>query len=548
MKPVSLPTLFGNNVPHVSFNSRRRLQCQARRYSSDPIVPESDVIVIGSGVGGLTSAAMLAKYGSSVSVVEANGTPGGCAHGWSRGDYHFDSGASLFFGISNNHDLENPLTSVLALLEEEVDMIKYDINKTKLFWNNAVFQTQIGSPDFPQVIQELWGRSAKEDWIQLQDLCRNYGKLATSISPLAVRYDNWIALTAIGRDPITFLKFITDHSRLSTENFDTLISPVLHSTELKEFINVLCQGTSGLPANEILASYMIRAFNRLYQTDSQWEFPKGGSQSIINALIRGLRKHQGRLYLNSRVKRILVDKNRAIGVELSNGKKLFAKQAIISNATIWDTKNLIPQDSTLQEFEDYINQVEKNDSFLHLHLAFRGPDLNDLPLHSFFFDDELVEDNGWPTICIPTAVDPSLAPPGYHTLHAYLSESYTPWSGLKSSSPVYKQMKKDRTQVLWNLIKRLIPDIEERLEFELIGSPLTHERFLNRSEGTYGPKNLLKIKTTPTAIKPMKNVFCVGDSTFPGTGTPAAAASGMWVANTLTSIQNQWNALNQLEL
>eukprot|EP00210_Caulerpa_lentillifera_P007892 g7533.t1 len=537
------------NIPQVPNRFPRSARLQARRYPSDAFVHETDVVVIGSGVGGLSCAGLLAKYGTKVAVFEAHSIPGGCAHSWHRGDYHFDSGTSLFFGISNNRDLENPLTSVLALLEEQVDMIEYGIDKTRLFWNDAEFQTQIGSISFPSVVQELWGETAKEDWIQLQELCKKYGELATSIHPMAVRYDNWIALTAIARNPVQFFNFITDRSGMSTENFAKLISPVLRTPKLKEFVNLLCQGTSGLAADEILSSYMIRAFNRLYQTDSQWEFPHGGSQSIVNALIRGLRKHKGTLHLNSRVKRILVDKGgRARGVELMNGRRVIAKQAVVSNATIWDTLNLIPDEFVLDEFRDYITQVQKNDSFMHLHLAFKGPELSDLPLHAFFFDSELVNDSGWPTICVPTAIDDSLAPHGYHTLHAYASESYSQWSGLTTNSPEYRRLKEDRTRVLWKLVKRLIPDIDERLEFQLIGSPLTHERFLNRSEGTYGPKNLLKVKSTPTPIKPVDNVYCVGDSTFPGTGTPAAAASGMWVANTLTSLQNQWSALNQLSI
>lgn len=514
----------------------------ARSFSSD-----ADFVIIGAGIGGLSCGALLSKYGFNVSVLEAHSIPGGCAHGWKRGDYHFDSGTSLFFGISDQ-DLENPLTSILTILEENVPMILYEDNKTRLLFDDVVFDTQIGSTQFASVIDHLWGNDAKRQWLQLQSLCETSAAVATSIHPMAVRYDNWIGATTMLRSPITFLKFISDGSNLSTANFATIVNRVVEHPDLKSFVNVLCQGTSGLGSDDILASYMIRAFNRLYQPTSQWEIPKGGSQSIVDALVRGLEKFGGKLHLKSRVKRILVEKGKAKGVELTNGSILRAKKAVISNATVWDTAKLIPKDSLRSDFRDYVNAMQINASFMHLHLAFKKDGLKDLPLHSFFFDKDLVGDSGWPTICIPTTVDDSLAPHGEHVLHAYLAESYAEWQGLDLKSQRYKEKKEERSEILWKLTKRVVPDVEDRVTMFLTGSPLTHERFLNRIGGTYGTKNLLKIRTTPTAIRPLENVFCVGDTTFPGTGTPAVAASAMWVSNTFAPIYQHWSLLNALHL
>ena len=65
---------------------------------------ESDIVVIGAGIGGLSAAALLAKYGYSVTVCESHDRVGGAAHGFTRrtaaGTFHFDSGPSLFSGCS----------------------------------------------------------------------------------------------------------------------------------------------------------------------------------------------------------------------------------------------------------------------------------------------------------------------------------------------------------------------------------------------------------------------------------------------------------------
>ncbi|KAJ1626723.1 hypothetical protein T492DRAFT_201008 [Pavlovales sp. CCMP2436] len=69
-----------------------------------------DVVVIGAGVGGLSCAAMLARYGLDVLVLESHSIAGGAAHGFERGGFKFDSGPSLFNGMSEPST--NPLRQV----------------------------------------------------------------------------------------------------------------------------------------------------------------------------------------------------------------------------------------------------------------------------------------------------------------------------------------------------------------------------------------------------------------------------------------------------
>ena len=79
-------------------------------------------------------------------------------------------------------------------------------------------------------------------------------------------------------------------------------------------------------------------------------------------------------------------------------------------------------------------------------------------------------------------------------------------------------------------------------------SPLTHERFLRRSQGTYGPgwRAGKESFPGPKNIKQIKNLLCCGDSTFPGIGVPAVAASGAAAANTLAPVGKHWEMLSTL--
>ncbi|HEY9297585.1 MAG TPA: all-trans-retinol 13,14-reductase, partial [Phormidium sp.] len=75
------------------------------------------------------------------------------------------------------------------------------------------------------------------------------------------------------------------------------------------------------------------------------------------------------------------------------------------------------------------------------------------------------------------------------------------------------------------------PDLKERIHLELIGTPLTHARFLRRYQGTYGPAIAAGQGTFPGPFTPIQGLYRVGDSTLPGIGVPAVAASGILCAN-----------------
>lgn len=83
---------------------------------------ETDVVVIGSGVGGLSAAAVLARHGNRVTVLESHYLPGGVAHAFDIQGYRFDAGPSLWAGMSESGT--NPLRQVLDILDEPVSAPK----------------------------------------------------------------------------------------------------------------------------------------------------------------------------------------------------------------------------------------------------------------------------------------------------------------------------------------------------------------------------------------------------------------------------------------
>jgi phytoene dehydrogenase-like protein len=146
----------------------------------------------------------------------------------------------------------------------------------------------------------------------------------------------------------------------------------------------------------------------------------------------------------------------------------------------------------------------------------------------------------------PCVIDRTLAPEGFMIVHAYGAgnEPYNVWEGLKRNSPEYNNLKKERSQVLWRAIESVIPDVRDRVVMDLVGSPLTHERFLRRPRGTYGAATEDYFKDGNT---PISNFVLAGDSIFPGIGVPAVAISGASAANAFVNPLEQWRCLDSLE-
>ena len=119
---------------------------------------EYDVVVIGSGIGGLSAAAAAASTGLSVAVLESHDTPGGAAHEWNIKGYHFESGPSLYAGLSPATS-PNPLKHVFQIIGEEPEWITYDRWGTYL--PDGDFAAAVGAEDFMAKLDTYGGPDAR---------------------------------------------------------------------------------------------------------------------------------------------------------------------------------------------------------------------------------------------------------------------------------------------------------------------------------------------------------------------------------------------------
>ena len=120
-----------------------------------------DVLVIGSGIGGLCCAGLCAKSGRDVLVLEAHHQPGGAAHGFQRKGYYLESGPSLWSGLGR-WPSNNPLAQVLRALGQTLEVVPY--RTWDVLLPEGDLSVAVGDDGFEAVVRQLRGLAAVEEW------------------------------------------------------------------------------------------------------------------------------------------------------------------------------------------------------------------------------------------------------------------------------------------------------------------------------------------------------------------------------------------------
>ena len=544
-----------------------------------------DVCIVGSGIGGLSCAAMLSLYGYSVAVFESHTHPGGCGHGFvvksrssdansGNGDdqgnqyYRFDTGPSFFSGLNSDYPakLSNPLRMVLDAIDEKVECIPYTTFGLKFpegdFIHSTSFGKEIdgtGGGNHNNVIQNLAGKSGVQQWKALMKKMEPLANAVDALPTIALRGDVGVALTTSSFLP-NFAKTNPLENLKLTKPFSTIIDNAgVENKFIKQWLDLLCFCLSGLPADGTITAEMAMMMGEFYDADAVMDCPKGGAKSIIDALVRGIEKNGGSVYVNSHVDKINIENGCATGITLRKNKRMVtAKKAVISNISVWDLfkSNILDNNQFPARFVEERLDTPVGKSFMHLHVGFKATkeELEQLQAHYMYIDDWSrgvdAEDNAV-LLSIPSVHDETLAPPGHAVLHIYTpaTETYDRWMNVDRKSDEYKQLKEERSEYLWAVLEKIIPDIRDRSTHVQVGTPLTHERFLRRYKGSYGPAIKAGEGSFPFPGTPIKNLLLCGDSCFPGIGVPAVAGSGLIAANSvsLDSLKPQLKVLDELK-
>jgi len=484
-----------------------------------------DVIVIGSGMGGLVTATQLAAQGFRPLVLERYLIPGGSAGYFERDGYRFDVGASMIFGFGHQ-GTTNLLTRALAAVGKELETIPDPVQVHYRLPNGLDIHVQRDYEAYLTVLGDRFPHERK-GIRRFYDTCWGVFNCLNAIELLSLEEPRYVARVFL-QNPLACLGL----ARRLPANVGGLARRYLRDPDLLRFIDMECYCWSVVPAAKtpLINAGMVFS-DRHY---GGVNYPKGGVGRIAQTLAAGLVEAGGSIQYQSRVTRILTQAGRAIGVELATGERYTADR-IVSNATRWDTFNTLLEDELPTAEQHWQARYAKAPSFVSLHLGVRADGIPaETDCHQILLDDwdTLEASGGTLFLSIPTLMDPNLAPRDRHILHAFTPSWLAEWEGLTPSQ--YQAAKQAIADRMIQRLEPIFPGIRGAIKHCSIGTPRTHRRFLGRSDGTYGPmprralRGLLGMPFNRTAVP---GLYCVGDSTFPGQGLNAVAFSGFACAH-----------------
>lgn len=513
---------------------------------------EYDAVIIGSGMGGLATAAKMVSQGAKVVVLEKYLIPGGSAGHFKREGYTFDVGSSMMFGFGDKGTtnlITRCLKSVNKSLETVADpsQVIYHLPKSAAHPQGLEINVH---RDYDAFVRELVSRFPHEE-AGIKGFYGECWKIFNALNSIELKSleEPRYLLTEFMRHPIACLTL----AAFVATNTGDISRRYIKDPTLLRFIDCECYIWSTVNANltPIINAGMVFC-DRHY---GGINYPIGGVGVIPERMVEGICEMGGNIVYKANVKEIVMEEvggtTKATGVRLADGR-VFRGKTVISNATRWDTfENMIGEERLPESERLFRLRYKKSPSFFSIHM---GVDASCIPAgtdchHVLLEDWDKMEDaRGTVFVSMPSLLDPSLAPEGRHIVHAFTPDWIDAWTGLSPAD--YERKKEEVADQICERLESILPGIKKSITYREIGTPRTHRRFLNRNDGTYGPipsRRPLGMLSMPFNATAIEGLYCVGDSTFPGQGVNAVVFSGFGCAHRVLcdlGIEPTWPAVD----
>lgn len=457
---------------------------------------KKSVIIVGGGVGGTAVGALLAHKGFQIQLFDKNSLIGGRCTTYQKEGFKIDVGVHLF-----GEGAKGPLQQITEML------------------------------GMPGAIQWVLSREPRPL------LCYKGKKTVYSRMTMAQLLPP--------EETETVMKFFADCMSIRKKSIEELYytdlqtylnrysqNPMFHA-----FISMICGQYFCIAPEVASTGEFIRSFRNVVSKQAS-AYPIGGCIAIPEAYVAGIQKYGGEVQLNTEIKRIIIEDDKATGIELQDGSTYFA-DVIISNADIKNTVTNLVGEKYFPK--DYVKRVKKltyaqhclaikvaldkkitdQKLIMHVHIDYSDLDAYLEQLYKGEIPDEI---SGM--ITVPSNYDPGLAPEGKQLI----------FSGTAISSDWRHYNWQKWGERCLESLQKVLPEIEGHVLWYNIDTPALVEKYAGEDGNIIGVGQTVdQVKDRrPSQGTPLKNLYIVGcEAGGWGIGAELAANSALELADLL---------------
>jgi len=492
-----------------------------------------DVVVIGAGIGGLTSAALLARAGLEVCLLESAAKPGGYAAGFERGGFVFDTAVhwlnqcgpgGMVRRVFDHLDTAAPETPSLRRIKR---------------YRGEQFDYLLSS-DPDALLAEL-AHDFPEDRDGLRAFFATARKLGSAFSRFGVNMR--------AKETRSLLENLGAIYRMTVAGIPFMrVSGVPADAGLRRYFNGPILERMWRSEAEIIACLMPVAW--AYAGNYQ-HVPAGGSRRIVRWLADVCRDAEAHLAFGTRAERIVLDARRARAVRFSvDGERAVAGEircrhvvAACDGRIVY--RELLPRGATSERFRGQVERAKTYDSAVSVFLGLAAP-IDELGIGEEIIhitrgelaraehtaaDPEKTEIN----VLAPSIADPTLAPAGKATLILHApgriadNDRWRTGPGLARTDAYYELKQRFADVMIGRIERNFGVDLRSRIEVCETATPVTYGRYTGSLDGA-----IMGFKPTfgnvrarlARLITPVPNVLVGSQWAMVGGGLPAAVCAG----------------------
>lgn len=468
---------------------------------------EYDIVIIGSGMGGLVCGDILGREGYSVCILEKNKQIGGCLQTYVRDKVIFDSGVHYLGGLSKGQNLHQVFSYMGIMDKLKLQKMDEDVFDKILIEGDE--KEYVYAQGYENFIQQLLKDFPAEEKA-LRAYCDKIKEVCSKFPLYNLRSGGDIneKTTVLEIDTKTFIESITENETLRAvlAGNNTLYAGQPDKTPL--YVHAM-----------ILNSYI----------ESSWKCIDGGS-NIGKYIAKNIRDRGGEIRRHAEVKRIVVEDGKVTHVVMADGSKVYGKH-FISNMHPVQTLDMTETDMIKAAYRSRVKNLENSVSSIIVNVVFKK---DSIPYnkHNYYYHKK-------GEVWNMTDYTPENWPLGYAlffsassktdvyaesmTILAYMKfDDVKQWAGSfntvseeKTRGEDYETFKKEKAEILIDMVQEKFPGLRDAIESYYVATPLSYRDYIGNDDGSmYGIvkdyRNPLKTFISPRTKVP--NLYLTGQN------------------------------------